>query len=95
MTLALRYKQPDESFSKRIEFTIDNDQQSFGAASDDFRFAASVASFGMLLRGSRYQGQTDAASILDWASGAIGDDASGYRTEFLELVRKFETIVGR
>ena len=95
LTLALRYKQPDESFSKRIEFTIDNDQQSFGAASDDFRFAASVASFGMLLRGSRYQGQTGAASILDWASGAIGDDASGYRTEFLELVRKFETIVGR
>lgn len=94
LTLALRYKQPEESVSKEkeIEYTIKNDQKSFSTASSDFRFAASVASFGMLLRNSKHQGETSTVSILDWAAGAIGDDQSGYRAEFLEIVRKAKSI---
>ena len=95
LTLALRYKQPEESESKRIEFTIKNDEKSFSSASEDFRFAASVASFGMLLRNSKHKGETSSGEILDWASVAIGKDDSGYRTEFLELVRKVGGISGR
>lgn len=92
LTLALRYKKPDESVSKRIEFTIKNDQKSFNSASSDFQFAASVASFGMLLRNSKHKGETNSGLISDWATNAIGEDKSGYRTEFLELVRKVELI---
>ena len=95
LTLALRYKQPEESESKRIEFTINNDDRSFGSASEDFRFAASVASFGMLLRNSKHKGETNSGLVLDWASVALGEDESGYRAEFLELVRKVESINAR
>ena len=88
LTLALRYKKPDENVSKRIEFSIKNDEKSFSSASEDFQFAASVASFGMLLRGSRYAGNATFLSIQEIASGCLGEDKSGYRSEFLDLVRK-------
>ena len=86
--MALRYKKPDENTSKRIEFAIKNEDKSFTSASDDFRFAASVAGFGMLLRGSEHAGISTPAMILEMASESVGDDASGYRAEFLDLVRK-------
>ena len=55
LTLKLRYKQPDGDKSTLISFPVDDDTQRFGEASDDFQFAAAVASFGMLLRGSQYR----------------------------------------
>ncbi len=87
-TLALRYKKPDENTSKRIEFTVKNDEKSFSSASDDFRFAASVAGFGMLLRGSEHAGNANPGMILEMASESMGDDTTGYRAEFIDLVRK-------
>jgi Ca-activated chloride channel family protein len=87
-TLALRYKKPDETVSKRIEFAVKNDEKSFTTASDDFRFAASVAGFGMILRGSEFAGIATPEMVLKVASEAIGDDATGYRAEFVDLVRK-------
>ena len=95
LTLALRYKQPDSNTSQRLEFTIDNESQSFESASADFRFAASVASFGMLLRGSQHAGDATKSTIEDMATPAIGEDRSGYRTEFLELVRKANLVRGK
>ena len=87
-TVALRYKQPDENTSKRIEFTIENQEKSFTSASDDFRFAASVAGFGMLLRDSTHAGTATPQMILKMASQSMGDDTTGYRAEFVDLVRK-------
>ena len=87
-TVALRYKQPDENTSKRIEFAIKNQEKSFTSASDDFRFAASVAGFGMLLRGSGHAGTASPQMILEMASQSMGDDTTGYRAEFVDLIRK-------
>ena len=91
-TLALRYKKPDENKSKRIAFTIKNDEKSFASASEDFRFASSVAGFGMLLRGSEHSGVANPAMILEMASESVGDDTTGYRAEFLDLVRQAFSI---
>ena len=87
-TVALRYKQPDENTSKRIEFAIKNQEKSFTSASDDFRFAASVAGFGMLLRDSAHSGSASPQMILEMASQSMGDDTTGYRAEFVDLIRK-------
>ena len=57
-------------------------------ASDDFRFAASVAGFGMLLRNSEYSGDANLQTLLKMASESVGDDQSGYRIEFVDLIRK-------
>ena len=91
-TLALRFKKPDANESQRIEFAIKNEDKSFSAASSDFRFATSVAGFGMLLRGSVYSGGATVATIQEIATNAIGDDSSGYRAEFVDLLRKAATL---
>jgi len=55
-------------------------------ASADLRFAASVAAYGMLLRGSAHKGAADWKLVRELAAGAAAADPSGRRAEFLELV---------
>jgi len=87
-TVAVRYKEPTAQVSRRLDFTIANEEKSFSAASDDFRFASSVAGFGMLLRGSEFSGDASLTTIEAMAANAVSDDESGYRSEFVDLVRK-------
>jgi len=63
--------------------------------SDNFRFSAAVAAFGMLLRHSEFKGNASFNSITVLARDAVGEDREGYRKEFLELVRKAGEISGR
>ena len=52
---------------------------------DDFRFAAAVAEFGMLLRDSQYKGTSSKDSVLELLSqNDFADDE--YKTEFKDLV---------
>jgi Ca-activated chloride channel family protein len=60
---------------------------SFKEASNDFRFAASVALMGMILRKSAYKGSGDSDMVLQIARKALGDDNGGYRAEFLKMVK--------
>ncbi len=92
LTLFLRSKQPDANESTLSEFTVENKQRAFDDASLDFRFAAAVASFGMVLRNSEFRGNSSLADIEQIASSAIGSDEHGHRTEFLDLVRKASTL---
>ena len=88
LTLALRYKLPDANESTRFEVTLANADTQFDDASTDFRFAASVASFGMILRDSRFRGTATLNSVEEIALDALGDDKKGYRSEFLDLVHR-------
>ncbi len=58
----------------------------FAEASADLRFAAAVAEFGMLLRGSPNKGDATWAQARALAEGSLGTDPSGYRREFVDLV---------
>ncbi|MEQ8787785.1 MAG: VWA domain-containing protein [Pirellulaceae bacterium] len=95
LTLALRYKQPEGDVSTRLEFTLPAKAKAFNKASRDFQFAASVASFGMLLRRSRYAGDSSFASVEEIARGALGDDKEGRRQEFIDLVQQAEQLTPR
>ena len=64
----------------------------FGHASDDLKFAAAVAGFGMLLRNSPYKGSLTYAGVLEIAQPSLANDPSGYRREFVELVRKAQAL---
>ena len=88
LTLALRFKKPDSDVSKRIEFTLQNENNTFSGASSDFRFASSVAAFGMILRQSQHRGSATTDWVAETATGALGADLSGYRKEFIDLVRR-------
>jgi Ca-activated chloride channel homolog len=86
LTVKFRYKDPDGSRSKLISRSLPDAQAAWERASDDFRFSAAVAGFGMLLRGSEHKGGLEYAQVLGLAKGAQGKDAQGHRAEFIRLV---------
>jgi Ca-activated chloride channel family protein len=89
--VSLRYKRPGESTSLLITKALRRSDLR-ERATDDLRFAASVASFGMLLRDSEHKGNATAASVLSLARGATGEDEDGYRAEFIGLVERWRSI---
>jgi Ca-activated chloride channel family protein len=60
--------------------------------SDNFRFSAAVAEFGMILRGSDFNTDGSIAHVVDLAKNAKGEDEEGYRAEFLKLVKTSESL---
>jgi len=88
MTVKLRYKEPDGDTSKLIEMPVTDGGLTLNDMSDDFVFAGSVASFGMLLRGSEHSGDFTYQAVLEMAQASIGEDPFGYRTEFVNLVKR-------
>jgi Ca-activated chloride channel family protein len=93
LTVKIRYKEPDGSVSQRLEFPLTDRGTTWADASDDFKFAASVASFGMILRGSPYKGTATLASVTEWARQGLGNDTGGQRNEFLGLVSRAQIVV--
>ncbi len=87
-TVKLRFKAPDGDTSKKIEFALADPGLNAAGASTDFEFAASVAAFAMCLRDSEYKGQANFGLVKELAMAGLGDDAKGYRKEFIELVKK-------
>ncbi|MGI8977952.1 MAG: vWA domain-containing protein [Pirellulaceae bacterium] len=92
LTLKLRYKEPDGVESRLIEFPLKERGKQFNSASKDFQFAAAVASFGMILRGSQHRGSANTSAVAEIAAGAIGEDPNGLRAEFVDLVRRAERL---
>jgi len=85
LQIKVRYKKPNEDTSTLFTQSIDSkDGKAIG--SENFRFAAAVAEYAMLLRNSEYKGQSSYQDILKLAKGAKGSDEEGYRAEFIKLV---------
>ncbi len=87
-TIEFRYKDPTSDVSQLMSLEIPDQNASFDQASEHMRFAAGVASFGLLMRDSEYKGQTSYEQIYDWCSGAMSYDPGGYRQELLELIEQ-------
>jgi Ca-activated chloride channel homolog len=94
LTLKLRYQPPTGGVSTLMAFPAKDSGASFGSASADLQFAAAVASFGMLLRNSRYKGDASYAAVLETASATRGADRHGRRSEFLEIVQAAQRLSG-
>jgi len=87
MTIKLRYKEPDGNESKLIEHPVLGELVALGQTSNNFRFSAAVAEFGLLLRQSQYMQQSNYQQIETLAKSAKGQDDDGYRGEFIQLVK--------
>jgi Ca-activated chloride channel family protein len=85
LDLKIRYKDPEGSESKLIEFPLVDRGQAFASASSEFRFAAAVAAFGMILRDSPFKGSSNWDLVNSIATGSRGSDRDGYREEFIRL----------
>jgi Ca-activated chloride channel family protein len=86
----LRYKLPDAKTSRWLDHVVRASRPTEG--STDLRFAASVAAFGMILRDSEHRGFATLEDAIQLARGALGEDAGGYRADFVRLM---ETVQAR
>ncbi|GIJ95325.1 hypothetical protein CAPN002_25430 [Capnocytophaga stomatis] len=92
--LKIRYKKPDSKSNKSIEVSepIDFQVKEISKTTDNFRFAASVAEFGMLLRDSEFKAEASYQQVIDLAKNALGKDKEGYRKEFIRLVESAKLL---
>ena len=86
LTVKLRYKEPAGSNSKMMARALKDERIELKKTSDNFRWSAAVAEFGMLLRNSEFSAKADIDQVLALANGSKGQDINGYRKEFILLV---------
>lgn len=89
--LKLRYKDPGADVSQLIELPISGSE----TADSEARFAAAIAGFGQLLRGSNYLGDWDYAQAIDLANANRGADDFGYRTQAVQLMRLAQSLAAK
>jgi Ca-activated chloride channel family protein len=77
--------------SKLIKIPVENTQNKWETASDNYQFACSVAGFGMLLRESEYKGNASPLLIRKLALSAKNYDDK-YKNEYITLIDKYEDI---
>lgn len=87
MTIKLRFKKPDEDMSKLITHPVIDNHTELVNTSNNFRFSAAVAEFGLLLRSSEYKQESSYSQVIGLAKGSKGTDDNGYRAEFIKLVQ--------
>ena len=98
LTVKMRYKAPDAEQSQRAyEQPLQDHPEpgDFAKASTDFKFAAAVAGFGLELRDSPYKGNITFGAVVELAQDGKGSDASGYRAQFIDLVRHAQELKDR
>ncbi len=93
LTVKIAYKEPAGDVSSTLEFPLTDAGARFEDASPDFKFAAAVAGFGMVLRDSADKGQLTLAKVSEWGRAGLDQDAGGYRAEFLTLVGEADALL--
>ena len=94
LTVKFRYKNPSENKSKLIVHPLKDVATQLEEASDNFRWSAAVAGFGMILRESEFCKGLTIEHVLNLAQNARGADKEGYRLEFINLV-KTQSVVAK
>lgn len=95
MTVKLRYKEPKELKSKLLTIGILDKNNTIENASDNLKFASAVAQFGLILRDSRFKGNSNFTNVLTLAQNSRGTDLKNYRGEFVDLVNKAKRLKSR
>lgn len=87
--ISLRWKDPGADESQLIDFPI---AAALTDPGTDAQFAAAIAGFGQLLRGSDFLGDWDYADAIALATANRGEDEFGYRAEAVQLMRLAESL---
>jgi Ca-activated chloride channel family protein len=90
MTVKLRYKPLKSSSSRLISLAVNDSPAAKPSA--DFRFAAAVAGYGMLLTQSEHLGTFTWEQCLEMARTGRGRDVEGYRAELYRLVEMSQLL---
>ena len=92
-TIKFRYKKPDGNTSIEMVQVIENKPVLLASASDDFRFSAAVAWFGLKLRESKLITNTSLDDIKKLAQQGITNDPDGYKAESIRLMETVNTMI--
>lgn len=90
LTLKLRYKNPKDTISNLITNHLKVKNHNNTKPSENFRFTAAVAQYGLILRNSKYKGSSSFTNIKDLSTNLHNN--SEYRKEFINLVNKTEKL---
>lgn len=85
-TFDFRYKKPNEELSRPLTHVITGVPGAIISSSENMRFAASIAGFGLIMKQSEYKGTVNRQMVLDLCKTSTSFDPHGYRQEFIELV---------
>lgn len=94
-TLHLRYKEPAESQSRYLKHELPGDAQLLEQTSENFRFAAAVATYAHCLRDSKHKGLATLSLARELADQARQDDLENYRADFVELIKQTENLTAQ
>jgi Ca-activated chloride channel family protein len=86
--LKIRYKLPDETSSQLIEKAIPYFNENAASLVTEAQFATAVVGFAQLLKEPKYLGEWGFDEALSLAKEGKGRDEFGYRSEFIQLIRK-------
>ncbi len=92
LTVKFRYKKPNETVSRLITRPLADEERAWSQASQDLKFAASAASFGMMLRHSKTKGNLTYDKVRAMAQESLGKDEDGYRSEMVRLIAKAKLL---
>jgi Ca-activated chloride channel family protein len=92
LTIKVRYKKPDDKTSMLFEKPVKGTNDDIEEASDNLRFAAAVAEFGMILRESEFKGSSNLESAAKLAKSGRGEDEDGYRGELIRLIETVKSM---
>lgn len=87
-SMEFRYKRPGEDQSRLLSQDIDNSRKAFDASSENMKFTASLAGFGMLLKESEFKGNLTVEDVKEWGNNSRSHDPNGFREEYIELIDK-------
>lgn len=86
--IRLAYRDPTDTTVRELKAPIPARLLSFDQADDDYRFAAAVALFGLILRRSEFKGAGTPEMVQQLARRAQGKDKEGYREEFIKMIKQ-------
>ena len=93
MTIKFRYKEPKGKSSKLIVQSLQKTEfKPIVEAPENLKFSAAVAEFGLLLRDSKFKNTASFKEVIKLAKEAKGNDADGYRAEFIRIVETADLL---
>ena len=92
VNIKLRYKPKNRKKSKLLSTIVEATATDLDRTSDNFRWSAAVAQFGMLLRASKFKGTATYEQTEALANQSKGKDEHAYRAEMIALIQQAKTL---
>jgi Ca-activated chloride channel family protein len=90
--LNIGYSRPNDGNRESEMLSLIDEGDSFTTASADFKFAAAIASFGMILNRSPFIGSATLRDVAAWAPMGAERNPDSEKMDFVDLVRDAQRL---